>query len=107
MSGLLKLIYGNIAILVLAFLYWFAVDYLYAINFELYHPFEWLVQLSFLVFALISFEYSHKVLRETSRKKRLAYAFIPPGILVAVFHLILYYYGIDFHVWVGYFLLPA
>jgi hypothetical protein len=101
----LKLFVGNLAILILAFLYWFAVDYLYAKNFELYHPFKWLVQLSFLVFALISFDYTYKALPTNDKKRRILFSLLVPGALAVIFLLVLYRYGIDFHVLVGYLLL--
>jgi hypothetical protein len=101
----LKLLLGNISILALAFLYWFAVDYLYAKNFELYHPFNWLMQLSFLVFALLSFDFTYKVCSDLAGRKRVVYSLIAPLVLTVVFLLVLYRFGIDFHVWVGYLLL--
>lgn len=101
----MKLIIGNISILALAFFYWFAVDYIYAKNFELYHPFEGLVQLSFLLFALISFDFTYKTLPGLARQKRIMFSLISPCVLVVIFLLVLYRFGIDFHVWVGGFLL--
>jgi hypothetical protein len=101
----MKLILGNISILALAFGYWFAVDYIYAKNFELYHPFEWLVKLSFLLFALISFDFTYKTLPDLAGKKRILVSLIPSCVLALIFLLVLYRFGIDFHVWVGGFLL--
>lgn len=101
----MKLIFGNISILALAFGYWFAVDYIYAKNFELYHPFEGLVQLSFLLFALISFDFTYKTVPGLARKNRIMVSLLPPCVLAVIFLLVLYRFGIDFHVWVGGFLL--
>ncbi|MHB8789045.1 MAG: hypothetical protein ACYDBT_04130 [Desulfobulbaceae bacterium] len=101
----MKLLIGNISILALAFGYWFAVDYIYAKNFELYHPFEGLVQLSFPLFALISFDFTYKALPDLARKNRILFSLIPPCVLAVIFLQVLYRFGIDFHVWVGGFLL--
>ena len=103
----MKLIFGNISILALAFLYWFAVDYIYTLNFELYHPFKWLMQLSFLVFALISFDYTYKACPALDRKRRVMFSLIAPCVLAVIFLLVLYRFGIDFHVWVGQLLLTG
>ncbi|HBI14176.1 MAG TPA: hypothetical protein DDY20_01410 [Desulfobulbaceae bacterium] len=103
----MKLIFGNISILALAFLYWFAVDYLYAKNFELYHPYKWLMQLSFLVFALISFEHTYQAIPALDRKRRVMFSLIAPCVLAVIFLIVLYRFGIDFHLWVGYLLMSG
>jgi len=96
-----KILIGNILILVLAFLYWFLVDYIYAKSYELYHPFEWLMQLSFIVFCLISYDYTYKTSVHLEKKRRVALSFIIPALLTGIFLLVLYVFGIDFHVLVG------
>lgn len=96
-----KIILGNILVLALAFLYWFLVDYIYAKNFELYHPVEWLLQLSFLVFCLISYDYTFKTATHLEKKRRVALALIFPALLTGIFLLVLYFFGIDLHVLVG------
>lgn len=94
----------NLGILGAAMLYWFAVDYIYAGNFELYHPYETLVELSFLLFVLIAFNYNYKSLGIPAEKTRLFVALLIPVMLSFLFLVVIHYFGIDMHVLVGYLL---
>lgn len=96
-----KIILGNIFVLALAFVYWFLVDYIYAKNYELYHPVEWLMQLSFFVFCLISYDYTFKTASHLEKKGRVALALIVPALLTGIFLLLLYFFGLDLHILVG------
>lgn len=96
----------NLSILGAAFLYWLAVDYIYARNFELYHPYETMMELSFLLFVLISFDYNYKTLRILAGGTRFFVALFIPFVLSVLFLVVIYFYGIDFHILVGYLLLP-
>ena len=87
-------------------MYWFLVDFIYAKEFELYHPFRLLIELSFLLFVLVSFNYNYKVFAALETKARLAVSGLIPAALALVFLLVLYYYGLDFHIWVGLLLYP-
>jgi hypothetical protein len=105
-GGMIRHITINLGILGGALLYWVAVDYIYAKNYELYHPYESMVELSFLLFVLIACNYNYKSLGIPPGKARFSAALLIAGALSFFFLTIIYYFGVDMHIMVGYLLFP-
>ncbi|MDD3619537.1 MAG: hypothetical protein RBR09_06840 [Desulfobulbaceae bacterium] len=101
-----RIVAVNLAILGGAFLYWLALEYLYARNFELYYPYEILLELSFLLFVLLSFNYTFKKLPISPGRARVFVAVLIPALLSFLFIVIIYFFGIDLHILVGCLLFP-
>lgn len=105
-GGMIRHITMNLGILGGALLYWVAVDYIYAKNYELYHPYEPMVELSFLLFVLIACNYNYKTLGIPAGKTRFFAALLITGALSLFFLMIIYYFGVGMHIMVGYLLFP-
>ncbi|HHO49103.1 MAG TPA: hypothetical protein ENN06_11745 [Desulfobacteraceae bacterium] len=96
----------NLGILGAAFLYWLVLEYLYARNFELYYPYEILLELSFLLFVLLSFNHNFKTLPIPAGRARLFAAVLISILLSVLFLVIIFFFGIDLHILVGCLLFP-